>query len=233
VSRAGGGHAGASYFRELGTHSNDFILPLAGEDELRQVSAHSRSQAAYAQLRWRPGFLGGRLEATAAGRYTRDNKDAERSITFNSTDAVETNSLSHLSYNRVTPEFSLAYHWSEGISTYAKVATGYQAGGALESAPANQFGANTFRPETSTTYEVGLQSTFNDYLHADVTLFDSKRRNVQYALPVNLIFDEAFEFQRVTSFGTLGGVAVPSGYTSRAGAWAEPLTYGLNITFAY
>jgi iron complex outermembrane recepter protein len=192
--------AGASYFREQGTHSNDFILPLASENELRQVSAHSRSQAAYARLQWRPGFLGRRLEATASGRYTRDDKDAERSITFNSTE-VETNSLSHLSYNRVTPEFSLVYHWSEGISTYAKVATGYQAGGALESAPPKQFSANTLRPETSITYEVGLKSTFNDRLQADVTLFDSKRRNVQYALPVNLIFDDAFEFQRVTVKG--------------------------------
>lgn len=192
--------AGASYFREQGTHSNDFTLPLASENELFEVSAHSRSQAAYARLQWRPGFLGRRLEATASGRYTRDDKDAERSIAFDST-AVETNTLSHLSYNRVTPELSLVYHWSEGISTYAKVATGYRAGGALESAPANHFSANTFRPETSTTYEVGLKSTFNDRLQADVTLFDSKRRNVQYALPVNLIFDDAFEFQRVTVEG--------------------------------
>jgi iron complex outermembrane recepter protein len=193
--------AGVSYFRERGTHSNDYFLPVDGNDELNQVSAQSRSEAAYAQLRWQPAFLGRRLEVTAAYRDTKDSKDAERSIIVDSTDSLETGALSHISYNKSTPEFTVAYRWSATFSTYAKVATAYQAGGALETAQLGQFGSNTFRPETSTTYEIGLQSAFNDRLEADVTVFDSKRKDVQYALPVNLLLDDAFELQRVTVAG--------------------------------
>src|SRR5580698_2256909 len=194
--------AGVSYFKERGSHSSDFFLPVYDEDELNQVSAQSRSEAAYAQLHWQPAFLGRRLEITAAGRYTKDIKDAERSIIVDSTEAIEIDAPSHLSYNRATPEFNVAYQWNAAISTYAKVATAYQAGGALETAPAGEFGTDTFRPETSTTYEVGLKSVFNDRLQANVALFDSKRKNVQYALPVNVPLDyEAFELQRVTVTG--------------------------------
>jgi iron complex outermembrane receptor protein len=194
--------AGVSYFKERGSHSSDFFLPVYDEDELNQVSAQSRSEAAYAQLHWQPAFLGRRLEITAAGRYTKDIKDAERSIIVDSTEAIEIDAPSHLSYNRATPEFNVAYQWNAAISTYAKVATAYQAGGALETAPAGEFGTDTFRPETSTTYEVGLKSVFDDRLQANVALFDSKRKNVQYALPVNVPLDyEAFELQRVTVTG--------------------------------
>jgi iron complex outermembrane recepter protein len=193
--------AGVSYFKEGGTHSQDFFLPVDGEDELNQVSAASRSESAYAQLRWQPAFLGRRVEFTAADRYTKDNKDAGRSIIVDSSDSLETDALSRLSYSKSTPEFSVSYRWSATISTYAKVSTAYQAGGALETAQVGDFTSDTFRPETSTTYEIGLQSAFNDRLQADVALFDSKRKNVQYALPVNLLAADAFELQRVTVRG--------------------------------
>lgn len=203
--------AGVSYFKEQGTHSDDFFLPVEADDVLTEVSAQSRSQAAYAQLRWQPAFLAGRrLEVIAADRYTKDIQDAGRSILFDAGQSLESDALSHLGYDRATPEFSVAYRWSDGLSSYAKVATAYQAGGALESAYPGDFGSATFRPETSTTYEVGLKSTFNDGIQADVAVFDSRRKNVQYALPigvdidnqpVNSLFDDAFELQRVTVRG--------------------------------
>jgi iron complex outermembrane receptor protein len=202
--------AGVSYFREKGTHSSDFFLPVDADDVLNEVSARSSSRAAYAQLRWQPAFLFGRLEVIAADRYTKDVKDAGRSVLFDSSQALESDALSHLSYNRSTPEFSIAYRWSERFSSYAKVSTAYQAGGALESAYPGEFSTATFRPETSTTYEIGLKSTLNDRIQADVALFDSKRKNVQYALPIGVyiannpidsLFDDAFELQRVTVRG--------------------------------
>ena len=194
---------GVAYFREQGNHSDDFFLPVNEEDQLTEVSAQTRSQAAYAQLRWRPAFLGRRLEITAADRDTRETKDASRSITDDdSTVPVETDALSHLHYEKSTPEFNIAYQWTEGLSTYVKVATAYQAGGAMENAPAGKFASDAFfRPETSTTYEVGLKSVFNDRLQADLALFDSKRRNVQYAIPEDILEDDAFDLERVTVRG--------------------------------
>ena len=189
--------AGATYFREKGAHTDDFSETLAQNYEVRQVTATSRSRTVYAQLRWQPAVFGRRLEVTAAGRYTKDTKDAERSIVVDSTNILEAGAFSHLSYDRTTPEFSLAYRWSEGVSTYAKVSTAYQAGGALESARLGDFGSSTFRPETSTTYELGLKAALGDGWYVDVALFDSRRKNVQSAVPVAVLTDDALELQRV------------------------------------
>jgi iron complex outermembrane recepter protein len=194
--------AGASYFEEKGSHLNDFDLYYDGEEQLTQVSAATHSQAVYAQLHGQPSFFSRRLELTAAARYTKDSKDAERSITDDGTDVLESGALSHISYNRATPQFSLAYHWSDAVTTYAKVATAYEAGGALETAPVGDFSSDFFRPETSTTYELGLKSAFMDErLRADVAVFDSRRKDVQYALPVDILTDQVLDFQSVTVKG--------------------------------
>lgn len=193
--------AGASYFKEKGTHANDFIEESIGASAVTRVAAESRSQAVYAQLHWQPDFLGRRVELTAAGRHTRESKDAGRVISSGE-NVVDPSALNHLSYKKTTPEFSLIYHWTAGISTYARVSTAYQAGGALETAPLGEFSSTAFRPESSTTYEVGLQSALlNDRLRADVTLFDSRRKDVQYALPVDLITNDVLDFQRVSVKG--------------------------------
>ena len=134
--------------------------------------------------RWQPAFLGRRLEITAADRDTQETKDASRSIIDDdSTVPVETDALESSHYEQVDSGIQRRLPLErKAISTYAKVATAYQAGGALETAPAGEFRQrHFFRPETSTTYEVGLKSVFNDRLQADLALFDSKRKNVQYA----------------------------------------------------
>ena len=189
--------AGASYFREVGTHANGVNLYGAGETGDTDIAAKTLSRAVYAQLRWQPAFSARRLELAAAGRYTKDSKDAVRTVL-----TLENDKRNQLSYDRTNPEFSIAWHWREGISTYAKVATGYVAGGALESAQLGDFSSSFLRPESSTTYEVGLRSAgLNDRLHANVALFDSRRRNVQYVLPIDIVDAIAFEFQRVTVKG--------------------------------
>jgi iron complex outermembrane receptor protein len=223
---------GATYFKESGDHENDYVVlgPAPGYPnqgyQIRRVSAEGRSQSEYARLFWRPAFLGRHLEIIAAGRYTRDNKDAARSIEQNN-EELEADSRNHVSYNRATPEGDLVWHWNDDISTYAKVSTAYQAGGALESAEIGAFSSTVFRPETSTTYEIGLKSAFlGGRLHADVALFDSRRKDVQYALPVSLLlFDDVLDFQRVTVKGASFDLrATPfHDLTVRAsGTWLHP-----------
>jgi iron complex outermembrane receptor protein len=193
---------GASYFREVGTHSNDIDLYGASESQTADLDAKTRSQAVYAQLRWQPAFAGRHLEIAAAARRTRDSKDALRYEFFNATEPLEDGARNHLSYNRTNPELSLTWHWSDAISTYAKVATAYVAGGALENAPVTEFASTFVRPESTTTYEVGLRSAWlGERLHADITAFDSRRRDVQYVLPVDITDALALSFQRVTVRG--------------------------------
>jgi iron complex outermembrane receptor protein len=207
--------AGASYFKETGQHANNYLLlpyfsglSLRG-DQLEQISAETRSLAYYVQLAWRPAFLGRHIELAAGGRYTRDVKDAARSIIVDGTDETETGVTNHLSYGRATPEVSLTYDMTDGVSAYAKVSTAYEAGGALENAPGGAFATAVFRPETSTTYEVGLRSTaFGDRLSVKGAVFDSRRKDVQYALPVNLITADVLDFQRVTVWGAGFDVSV-------------------------
>jgi iron complex outermembrane receptor protein len=200
--------AGASYFKEKGNHSDEFLLlsyfpglPARGSQQT-QVAAETRSQAYYARLSWRPALLHRHLELSAAGRYTKDRKDAVRWITQDNTDVVEADVRNHLSYGRSTPEYSLTYYWTDSINTYVKWATAYQAGGALETAPVGELSTATLRPESSTTYEVGLRSSaFGGRLRADIAVFDTKRKDVQYALPVDLVTDDVLDFQRVTVRG--------------------------------
>lgn len=193
---------GASYFREINLHDNDLGFYVTDESELRYISAATRSQAIFAQLRWRPDLLNRRLELSVAGRYTKENKTAERALILDESNILEADGLSHISYNRTNPEGTLTWHWSDAFSTYAKVATAFESGGALETAPPGDFAKSTYRPESSTTYELGLKSEFLDHrLTADLAVFDSRRKDVQAILPVNFDEDSLFEFQSVTVRG--------------------------------
>lgn len=201
LERQWGYLVGASYLREVGTHSSAINLYADGLLETTDVDARTRSQAVFARLRWQPAFSGRRLEVVAAGRYTKESKDAARFV-FSDVTQVLDDARNHLSYNRTNPELSITWHWSDAISTYAKVATAYVAGGALETALPGDFANTLLRPESSTTYELGVRSAwFGNHLHADLAAFDSRRRNVQYILPIDIIDAAAFDFQRVTVKG--------------------------------
>ena len=193
---------GGTYFREISTHNSNLDFYQNDVAESLLLSAATHSQALFAQLHWRPAFLDRRLELFAAGRYTKESKDAERSIVFSGGYVTESGALSHISYNRTNPEFTATWHWSGAFSTYIKAATAFESGGALETAPANEFASNTYRPESSTTYEAGLKSEFLDHrLNADLAVFDSRRKDVQAVLPVGFDQDDMFEFQSVTVRG--------------------------------
>src|SRR5690625_7094368 len=49
-------------------------------------------------------------------------------------------------YSRFNPALTVNYNWTDDLSTYAKVVTGYKAGGASESSAIGQF-HHTFSPE--------------------------------------------------------------------------------------
>ena len=193
---------GTTYLREISSHESDLDFYESDEAELLGITAATRSQALFAQLHWQPNFLGRRLELSAAGRYTKESKDAERTIVIDGSDLLEDGVRSHISYNRTNPEFAVTWHWSDAFSTYAKVATAFESGGALETAPTGDFASSTYRPESSTTYELGLKSAFLEHrLSADLAIFDSRRKDVQAVLPVGFDVDNMFEFQSVTVRG--------------------------------
>jgi iron complex outermembrane receptor protein len=105
--------------------------------------------------------------------------------------------VNHLSYRRLNPAGVLNYHWTESLSTYGSVSTGYRAGGALESAPTGEFAVNTFRPESLLTYELGLHSAFwQERLSARLAAFSSRYRDIQYPIPIDAVTDQVYTVQQ-------------------------------------
>ncbi len=156
---------GLYYFRESAHHLEDEDISLPAlffnEPSARYVVADSKSRAIYGQGTWRPAGFGERLSLTFGARFTQDDKDATRNET-ESIDGIgviasEVNAANDLSFHRFNPACTIAYAWTPDVSTYARIATGYKAGGSSESAAIGSFGVS-FAPEVLTQYELGLKS---------------------------------------------------------------------------
>jgi iron complex outermembrane recepter protein len=204
--------AGLFYLRERGYHDRSYFLYGILSQEtglplsiLNQVTATARSEAAYVQLHWQPWS---RFQIGAAARYTEDVKDATRSIENSFNGVQESGSVSHLIYKRVEPAVTLSYRWTPGVESYASFLTGYRPGAALESAAVGSF-SRTFRPESVATYELGLRSSFLDErMHANLAVFDSRYRDIQYAMPLSYLEDEVETLQQASIQGAELNVSV-------------------------
>lgn len=104
------------------------------------------------------------------GRYTEDERVAQRTFIINGT-ALETNASNDQSFEQFDPALTANFIWYENLSSYAKVSTGYKAGGSSEGSAPGMFG-ETFDPEEVITYELGLKSEWLDRsLRANIALF--------------------------------------------------------------
>ena len=75
------------------------------------------------------------------------------------------------SFEQFDPALTANFIWYENLSSYAKVSTGYKAGGSSEGSAPGMFG-ETFDPEEVITYELGLKSEWLDRsLRANIALF--------------------------------------------------------------
>ena len=190
--------AGVFYLRERGFHDRSSIFYSLPETISTDVTATAHTEAAYLQLRWQLA----RFEIAAAARYTQDVKNAMRFVDNANLESA------HSSDKRGEPAVTLSYRWTPDISSYASFSKGYQPGAALESAAVGQFG-RTFRPESLATYELGLKSAcLDERLHAGLAVFDSRYRDVQYAMPVSVIEDEVETLQQATVQGAELNVSV-------------------------
>jgi len=142
-------------------------------------------------MTWTPDILARRLELTAGGRYTKDDRAGTQPL-------VDMQLAT--SFHSFNPAFIANYRWTDDLRTYAKVTTGYKAGGVFF----NVSGVNpAFRPEKLTTYEIGLKSEWLDRrlsLNADV--FYSRYRDMQQVIATAVFLDgAAFNVGRATIKG--------------------------------
>lgn len=122
------------------------------------VKTDIESWAAFGQATWTPDMLADRLDLTLGLRYTDDKRDATRTndgLPWNSRSPGKSSSdKDKLDYTAV-----IDYNWSDNVSTYARVATGFRSGGSSRNGlDFNQ----AFDQETVTSYELGWKSELMD-----------------------------------------------------------------------
>jgi iron complex outermembrane receptor protein len=170
--------AGLYYFEQSGNHQQNLQLldladnfdpdgavpdPLALEYD-RYTRANTESAAAYTQLKYTPDILEDRLSLTAGARYTKDKPHGVRTLDATIVDyqvvvPIESGTRAKSSYDSFDPMFITAYQWTDELNTYAKVVTGYKAGGFGEAAADFSL---PYDPEDVTNYEVGMKSYWWD-----------------------------------------------------------------------
>lgn len=148
--------AGLYYFRETGNEMESDTFggfPL----ENRQIISESEAQAIYGQITWSPESLDHRLDLTLGGRYTADDRSADKSsITF-----VGGPQSASESWSNFNPSITLDYAWTDSISTYGKIVSAYKSGGFNVRSTEAGF-QPPFDEENIMSYELGLKSTWLD-----------------------------------------------------------------------
>ena len=122
------------------------------------VKTDVESWAAYGQGTWTPDVLQDKLDLTLGLRYTDDERDATRTNDgwfFNSFAPGATDSqMDRVDYTVISD-----YSWTDDVSTYAKVSTGFRSGGSSR----NGLDFNQpFDKEDLTSYELGWKSEMLD-----------------------------------------------------------------------
>jgi iron complex outermembrane receptor protein len=144
-----------------GVFVNSFGVNLASDFNYR---FESESKAVFGQA---TVHMTDALSLTGGLRYTRDDKKLDQTLPYS-------RSLKR-DFDKINWAATLDYRWNDDVMTYARVATGYKAGG---------FNARSqndgFAPETLTSYEVGLKSElFDRHLRFNLALFHADHRDVQ------------------------------------------------------
>jgi iron complex outermembrane receptor protein len=179
---------GLYYFDEDASHFNYGTIPSYALIKERLVKMNSKSYAAFGQLTWTPPVLDDRLGLTFGARYTEDERSASRVFITNGTvmeNGAADGAVNDQDFSRFNPSFTASYTWTDDLSTYVKVSTGYKAGGSSEAAPIGSFNL-TFGPEEVTVYELGMKSYwFDRRLRLKIPEFDNQIEDMQMAFGVN------------------------------------------------
>ena len=219
---------GLYYFKEGGSHAT---VSLQGTNLTNTaVTADAESQAAFGQITWTPDVLDGNLGLTLGARYTRDKRSAQRMRAVNGAvleNGAATGAANDQRFSRFNPSFTVNYQWTSDVSTYAKVSTGYRAGGSYEQGPPGKFN-QTFAPEDITSYELGLKSYwFDQRVRLNIAAFASKLKDMQLVFPAdpaNRAVTQVYNAGRSSIKGVeVGLMVVP----------AEDLTLNLDYTYLH
>jgi iron complex outermembrane receptor protein len=149
------------------------------------VEAHDR--AAFLHTTW---HLTSNLEAIFGTRFTSQDKtyhyvrlDDDGGTGSGAIDVAPLNGTSaHYSATRLDWRANLNYHLTDSDMLYAQYSTGFKGGG-VDPRPFYVAQSIEFKPESLTTYEVGLKTGWLDnHVHANIDAYFSQYRDIQLTL---------------------------------------------------
>jgi iron complex outermembrane receptor protein len=229
---------GLYYFNEDGDHFQHIDIDIDAFfvhiDKDRDIDAESTSEAAFAQVTWTPPILDDRMELTFGGRYTSDNRKASRTTlnTFNGFPTGQEPSPGNPAsidedFSKFNPAFTANMLWTDDLSTYLRIATGYKAGGIAESGAVGTFSEDfVFDPEEVLTYELGLKSMLaDDRVRMNVAVFYSEFDDMQLGFNTNPA-DLSEVLLTNAGEATVGGVEFE-------GQWAATDDLQFSVSYTY
>jgi iron complex outermembrane receptor protein len=130
----------------------------------------AESYAGFGQLTYTPGFMDDKLELSVGVRESHDRKELRQTLTV-------PRNLSR-GFNNFSFNTTATYRWTDDISTYARVGTGYRSGGFNARASTNAL--VNFDPEKATAYEAGVKSTLlNQRVRINASVFYTDYNDLQ------------------------------------------------------
>lgn len=172
---------GLYYFEEGGSGFQRTDIATFGQVTDTRVHADATSKAIYGQLTWTPPVFDERLEFTLGGRYTEDEREADRFQDVNGmvTEAgAATGTVADLDFDSFNPSFTAKYTFTDDVSAYLTVATAYRSGGVYTEPGAPRLSG--FDPEEVTSREIGVKSYwFDRRLRLNLSAFDVDYSDMQ------------------------------------------------------
>ena len=163
--------------------TNPARFRMAQTLSMLQYTAAAESTALYAQATYYPGGRDSGLRLTVGGRYTWDKKSMMRFQ--NGAAPLTTPDQGQASFNKFTWNLMLGYDITQGTNVYARVATGYRAGGFNAQDPATGGVLPSFKPESLTSYELGLKSElFDRRVRFNLAGYYNEYKDLAIAVPV-------------------------------------------------
>lgn len=162
----------------------------------RDSQAENKSSAVFGQLTWTPEAMNRALDLILGFRYSRDTREAELKTSqetwlpaFSPNAPVQTTNFSaegDETFSEFTPSFTARYTWSEDLMAYGKIVQGYKSGGFNTRAPSASRFAEGFKPETVTSFELGMKADWlESRLRTNVAVFQYDYQDMQVSVGVD------------------------------------------------
>ncbi|MBV6423941.1 MAG: Colicin I receptor [Steroidobacteraceae bacterium] len=154
---------GLYYFKDDGFTFNpqSFFFNTAIYDS--RYGFGTKAWAAYGQVDYKATDA---LTLTAGLRYTREEKNTERYLTFSTAPGapyfplIPLGTVADDTFSDTTPVFIVAYRFSDAVNAYAKYSGGFKSGGFNGEANTTPEAVMPFQPEKVKAYELGLKTSF-------------------------------------------------------------------------